>query len=125
MPAVVEMLPCVPMRRGVAAADVTAGQAQAQMHPPRANSQAILATIGARDHIADHVQMWVGHFASLHRRGGLVVDGVNFSRFYNPASCAARRARADQSRSASPRAMPLMKRSRTRLATGIGTFFDS
>jgi hypothetical protein len=64
MPAVVEMLPCVPMRRGVAAADVTAGQAQAQMHPPRANSQAILATIGARDDVVDHVQMWVGHFAS-------------------------------------------------------------
>jgi hypothetical protein len=64
MSVLVEMLPCVPMRRGVAAADVTAGQAQAQMHPPRANSQAILATIGARDDVTDHVPMWVGHFAS-------------------------------------------------------------
>src|ERR1700693_5406241 len=61
VPAVVEMLPRMPMRRGVAAADVTAGQAQAQMHPPRPNSQAILAALGARDDVADHVQMRVGH----------------------------------------------------------------
>src|ERR1700730_7132826 len=67
MPAVVEMLPRVPMLRGVTAADVTAGQTQAQMHPPRANPQAILATIGARNDIADHVQVGVGHFAFLQR----------------------------------------------------------
>ena len=33
-----EMHPRVSMRRGVTAADVPAGQAQTQMHPPRADS---------------------------------------------------------------------------------------
>jgi hypothetical protein len=32
VPAAVKVLPCMPMRRGVAAADVTAGQAHPQMH---------------------------------------------------------------------------------------------
>ena len=36
----------VPVRRGVAAADVAAGQAQPQMHPRRADLQALLATLG-------------------------------------------------------------------------------
>jgi hypothetical protein len=48
----VEMLPCMPMRGGIAAADVTAGETQAQVHPARADSQAILAAFGTRCYIA-------------------------------------------------------------------------
>jgi hypothetical protein len=64
----VEMLPCMPMRRGIAAADVTAGEAQAQMHPARADSQAILAAFGTRRYIANHFQMQVSHLVPFSRR---------------------------------------------------------
>jgi hypothetical protein len=46
--AVVEMLPRMPMGRGVAAADATAGQAYAQMQPRATDHQAILAAVGTR-----------------------------------------------------------------------------
>src|SRR6185312_6081935 len=36
----------VPLRRGVAAADVTAGQAFAQVHPDGAHGEAVLAALG-------------------------------------------------------------------------------
>jgi hypothetical protein len=59
MPAFVEMHPRVPMWRGVTAADVPAGQAQTQVHPPRADSQAILATVRTRRYFANQFQMRV------------------------------------------------------------------
>jgi hypothetical protein len=65
MPAFVEMHPRVPMRRGVTAADVPASQAQTQVHPPRADSQAILAAFGARRYFANHFQMRVSHVVSF------------------------------------------------------------
>jgi hypothetical protein len=53
MPAFVEMHPRVPMRRGVTAADMPAGQAQTQVHPARADSQAILAAFRTRCYSAE------------------------------------------------------------------------
>ena len=63
--AMMEMTSRVPMRRGIAAADVTAGEAQAQMHPARADSQAILAAFGTRRYIANHFQMRVNHLVPI------------------------------------------------------------
>jgi len=65
MPAFVEMHPRVSMRRGVTAADVPAGQAQTQMHPLRADSQAILAAVRTRSYIANHFQMLVNHLVPI------------------------------------------------------------
>jgi hypothetical protein len=61
----VEMLPCMLIRGGIAAADVAAGETQAQMHPGRADSQAILAAFGARRYFANHFQMRVSHVVSF------------------------------------------------------------
>ena len=47
------------------AADVPAGQAQTQMHPPRAHSQAILAAVRTRSYIANHFQMLVNHLVPI------------------------------------------------------------
>jgi hypothetical protein len=58
-----KMLPCVSMRRRIAAADVTAGQAQAQMHPIGADPQAVFAALGARHYITNCRQMRIDHFA--------------------------------------------------------------
>lgn len=68
----VEMLPCMLLRGGIATADVTAGETQAQMHPARADSQAILAALGARRYIANHFQMRVSHVLSSSRRRSIV-----------------------------------------------------
>lgn len=65
MPAFMEMHPRVPTRRGVAAADVPAGQAQTQVHPPRSDSQAILAAFRTRRDIANHFQMRVNHLVPI------------------------------------------------------------
>jgi hypothetical protein len=65
MPTFVEMHPRVPMRRGVTAADVPAGQAQTQVHPPRAASQAILATVRTRRYFANHFQVRVNHLVPM------------------------------------------------------------
>src|SRR4051794_23134120 len=49
------MLPGVPVRRGVAAPDVPAGQAQPQVHPRGPHLQALLAALrGARDDVLAH-----------------------------------------------------------------------
>jgi hypothetical protein len=61
----VEMLPGVPQRRGIAAAYVTAGEAQAQVYPTRADSQAILAAFGTRRYIANHFQMRINHLVPI------------------------------------------------------------
>jgi hypothetical protein len=65
MPAFVEMHPRVPMRRGVTATDVPAGQGTMQVHPPRAYSQAILAAFRTRRYIANHFQMRVNHLVPI------------------------------------------------------------
>jgi hypothetical protein len=59
------MHPRVPMRRGVTAADVPAGQAQTQVNPPRADSQAILATFRTWRYFANHFQMRVNHLVPI------------------------------------------------------------
>jgi hypothetical protein len=51
MPAFMEMHPRVPRGRGVAAADVPASQTQ--VHPPRADSHAIFATLRTRRYLAE------------------------------------------------------------------------
>jgi hypothetical protein len=43
--------------RVVAAADVPAGEAQAKVHPVIAGLQAVLASVGARSHFADLIEM--------------------------------------------------------------------
>jgi hypothetical protein len=72
----VEMLPCMLMRGGIATADVTAGETQAQMHPARADSQAILAAFGARRYIANHFQMRVSHVLSSSNRRSIVESAI-------------------------------------------------
>ena len=59
----VEVLGGVTVRRAVAAADVAAGPAEAQMHPRRTDLQALLAAERARRHVADAggVDAFVGH----------------------------------------------------------------
>jgi hypothetical protein len=57
-----EVLAGVSMRRVVAAADVAAGAAQAQVHPFAADFQALLAADGARDDIPNRVQMRTSFF---------------------------------------------------------------
>ena len=76
MPAFVEMHPRVPMRRGVTAADVPASQAQTQVHPPRADSQAILAAFRTRRYIANHFQMRVSHVLSSSNRRSIVESAI-------------------------------------------------
>ncbi len=49
----VKMLPGVLQRRGIKAADVTEGKAQAQVYPARLDSQAFLAAFGTRHYIAN------------------------------------------------------------------------
>src|SRR5215207_2442316 len=44
----------------VAAADVTAGHAHAQVHPLAADAQAVLAALAARRHVGDLVEMAAG-----------------------------------------------------------------
>jgi hypothetical protein len=63
--AAVKMFGRVPVRRRVAAADVAARQTQAQVYPPRADSQTILAAVGARNDLTDGCQMRVGHLIYL------------------------------------------------------------
>jgi hypothetical protein len=48
---------CVSMLRIVAATDVAAAQADPQLVPGATDPQAILATVGARRHVADLVEM--------------------------------------------------------------------
>jgi len=89
----VEMLPCVLMQRGIAAADVTAGEAQAQMHPARADSQALLAAFGARRYIANHFQMRVSHVVPFsYSRRSMVESAFRLSPFSGSEarSCRAR-----------------------------------
>ncbi len=57
VPGRVEMLGRMAIGRIVAATDMAAGPAQAQMHPPVAGLQTFLAPVGARRDILDTVQM--------------------------------------------------------------------
>ncbi len=59
----VEVRPCVPIGRIVAATNVTASPAEAQVNPRGAGSQAFLAAEGARRYVADGAFMGalVGH----------------------------------------------------------------
>src|SRR5581483_12359994 len=52
MAGAVEVRRSVPVRRGVAAADVSARQAESQVHPARADPQAVLAAARAGMHAA-------------------------------------------------------------------------
>jgi hypothetical protein len=54
---VVKMLGGVLVLRRIAAPDVAANEAQAQMHPGVAHLQALLATVGVRLHVFDLVEM--------------------------------------------------------------------
>ena len=56
-----EVLGGVLVWRRVAAPDMTAGQADAQMNPPVAGLQTVFATIGARRHFMDHIKMRARH----------------------------------------------------------------
>jgi len=56
----VKVLGCVFILRGVAAADVSAGEAKTQMNPAIAGFQALLATLGSRCDFVDLVQMGAG-----------------------------------------------------------------
>ena len=53
----VEVLGGVPVRRIVAAADMAALTAYAQMHPPVAGLETLLAAECARRHVADRIEM--------------------------------------------------------------------
>ncbi len=57
VPGGVEVLRRMPLRRAVAAADVAAGEAEAEVHPSSADTQAVLAARSARRHVADRVEM--------------------------------------------------------------------
>ena len=65
--ACMEVFSRVLVRRGVATANVAACQAQAQMHPGSADSQAILAALGARGDRTDRLEMRIDH-CSPHAR---------------------------------------------------------
>ncbi len=59
----------------VAAADVPAFQAEAQVDPGRADLQAVLAAVGARRDVADLVEVFTGrHGASLPNSGTIVAQ---------------------------------------------------
>ena len=74
--AMMEMTSRVPMRRGIAAADVTACQTQAQMQPDSTDPQAILAALRTRPHPADRAEMRVSPF---HHSRHLVNASSGFS----------------------------------------------
>ena len=66
-----EMRVGVPVRRVIATPDMTTGQAQPQVHPVRADPEAILATLGAGCDIADFFQVWVAHGITFFARAWL------------------------------------------------------
>jgi len=49
--------------RGVAAANMAAGQTQTQMQPRGSNLQTVLAALGTWSHAPDRVEVRIGHFA--------------------------------------------------------------
>jgi hypothetical protein len=51
----------VPVRAGIAAADVTARFAQTKMHPSCADFQTIFAAVRARRNFSDFAQMFTTH----------------------------------------------------------------
>src|SRR5206468_2704304 len=59
----IEMLQCMRMRRILAAADMTAGQANAELRPCRSDREAFLAAVGARRDVGDLGEMFalLGH----------------------------------------------------------------
>src|SRR5262245_15679814 len=61
MPRFLEMLRGVLARRTIAAADVTAGEAEPQMKPAAAGLQALLATGGMRGRRGNALQVGAGH----------------------------------------------------------------
>ena len=63
-----EVLAGVPVRRGIAAADVAANLAEAQMDPGIAHPQALLAPVGVRGRVLYLLQVGTGllHRLSLH-----------------------------------------------------------
>src|SRR5262245_39474001 len=82
VPRVLEVLGCVPVRRGVAAADVAAAEAQAQVDPVGAHREAFLATLGARGDLADLSQVRIlvrGHEPSTIALRPAAPDGGGFS----------------------------------------------
>jgi hypothetical protein len=72
----VEMLSRVPVWRGIAAADMAAGEAQAQMYPPTADPQAIFAAVSTRSDLSNEPQMWIRHFFLLFGSHAAVHLGV-------------------------------------------------
>jgi len=71
MAGLVEVPGCMPVRRLVAATNVTANAAKPQMHPARAQLQAVLAAACARRDFADRAVMRAaaGHSATAARIG--------------------------------------------------------
>ena len=57
VPDLAEMLGGVPVRRVVAAPDVPAGHAQAEVDPLRADAQAVLAAVRARGDFSDLIEV--------------------------------------------------------------------
>lgn len=55
----------VSIGRRVATADVTASQAETKVYPRAADSQTVLAAVGARTHFADGRHMWIEHICIL------------------------------------------------------------
>src|SRR5207244_11179668 len=70
-----EVRGCVPVRRVVAAAHVTAGHAEPQVDPLVADPQAVLAAVRARDDFADLIEVGAGRHRepARIRISGLVV----------------------------------------------------
>jgi len=71
MAGLVKVPGCIPVGRLIAATDVTADTAKAQMHPARAGFQAFLAAAGARRDFPDRagVTTAVGHSVTATRIG--------------------------------------------------------
>ena len=68
-----EMLGCVFVLRGIAAADVAAVHAQTQMHPLVAGFQALFTSAGMWDHTLDLSNMFtLVHTSTLHPDGDIV-----------------------------------------------------
>ena len=75
----VEMSRGMAVRRVVAAADMTARHAQAEVHPPATHAKAVLAAVTARRDLCDLVQMraGLGHGALLSAAGPVfLIEGL-------------------------------------------------
>ena len=117
---------------------MTAGEAQAQMHPTRADPQTFLATLGARRYIANHFQMRVSHVLSSSNRRSIVESAIRSIQSIRstilPSMCPAAKpscafaASGGTPRRSESRASPLRRRgpaarSRDLLPRGVGDTF--